>query len=83
MNKHNANAKKNINDNIEKDEANSKVAFYGLQCVAENGRVFNVSLPKMSAEQQQMLLTHLLQTSKRKRKVVNGDNSNKDNVKNN
>lgn len=73
---------------MECNEANSKVAFYGLQCVAENGRVFNVSLPKMTAEQQEMLLTHLLQTSKRKRKckqnnVNNNSKSNSSTTKNN
>lgn len=34
--------------------------FYGLQCLAENGLVFNVSLPKMTLAQQKTLLQHLL-----------------------
>lgn len=36
------------------------LTFYGLQCLSENGRVFNVSIPKMSAEKQEALLQHLL-----------------------
>ncbi|CAG9570167.1 putative DNA ligase [Leishmania major strain Friedlin] len=34
--------------------------FYGLQCLAENGLVFNTSLPKMTLAQQKTLLQHLL-----------------------
>ncbi|RHW67031.1 DNA ligase [Trypanosoma brucei equiperdum] len=36
------------------------VIFYGVQCLSDTGRVFNVSLPKMNAENQQALLRHLL-----------------------
>ncbi|CCW60425.1 unnamed protein product [Phytomonas sp. EM1] len=42
------------------------VVFYGLQCLAENGRVFNVSIPKMSAEKQRALLQHLLEVSQKR-----------------
>ncbi|CAJ1986870.1 DNA ligase [Leishmania donovani] len=38
----------------------SSAVFYGLQCLAENGLVFNVSLPKMTLAQQNTLLQHLL-----------------------
>ncbi|KAG5484735.1 hypothetical protein LSCM1_06556 [Leishmania martiniquensis] len=40
--------------------ADSAVCFYGLQCLAENGLVFNVSLPKLALDQQKRLLQHLL-----------------------
>ncbi|KAG5510103.1 hypothetical protein JKF63_06998 [Porcisia hertigi] len=42
------------------DGAHSLVHFYGLECLAENGLVFNVSLPKMTLAQQKTLLQHLL-----------------------
>ncbi|KAK7200677.1 DNA ligase [Novymonas esmeraldas] len=40
--------------------ADAVVCFYGLQCLAENGLTFNVSLPAMTPAQQEALLTHLL-----------------------
>lgn len=36
------------------------VVFYGLQCLAENGLVFNVTMPKLTLTQQKALLDHLL-----------------------
>ncbi|CCW67693.1 unnamed protein product [Phytomonas sp. Hart1] len=42
------------------------VVFYGLKCLAENGRVFNVSIPKMSTEKQRALLQHLLEASRKR-----------------
>lgn len=36
------------------------VVFYGLQCLAENGSVFNVTMPKLTMDQQRELLRHLL-----------------------
>ncbi|KAG5485343.1 hypothetical protein LSCM4_05979 [Leishmania orientalis] len=40
--------------------AGSAVCFYGLQCLAENGLAFNVTLPKLTLDQQKRLLQHLL-----------------------
>ncbi|CCD14501.1 unnamed protein product [Trypanosoma congolense IL3000] len=45
------------------DEADSTVVFYGLQCLSDTGRVFNVALPKMDSERQQALLGHLLEAT--------------------
>lgn len=41
------------------------VVFYGLQCLADNGLVFNVSMPKLTLAQQKALLNHLLAAGKR------------------
>ncbi|KPI83605.1 putative DNA ligase [Leptomonas seymouri] len=45
-------------------EGSSVVVFYGLQCLAENGLVFNVSMPKLTLSQQKELLDHLLAAGK-------------------
>ncbi|KPA76958.1 putative DNA ligase [Leptomonas pyrrhocoris] len=46
-------------------EGSPVVVFYGLQCLAENGLVFNVSMPKLTLTQQRALLDHLLAAGKR------------------
>lgn len=47
-----------------------KVSFFGLQCLANNGRVFNVTLPKLNMEKQVQLLRHLQEVPKRKKSLT-------------
>lgn len=47
-----------------------KVSFFGLQCLASNGRVFNVTLPKLDMEKQVQLLRHLQEVPKRKKSLT-------------
>jgi hypothetical protein len=48
------------------------VVFYGLQCLAENGLVFNVSMPKLTLTQQRALLNHLLAAGKHSSSSIGG-----------
>nr|CCM13615.1 DNA ligase, putative [Leishmania guyanensis] len=52
--------RKNTMRNGTTTDTGAAVCFYGLQCLAENGLVFNVSLPKLTLAQQRTLLQHLL-----------------------
>ncbi|EKG07184.1 DNA ligase, putative [Trypanosoma cruzi] len=52
-----------------KNEKSKVVVFYGLQCLSETGRVFNVSLPKMDVAKQRALLDHLLEVTGVSRKM--------------
>lgn len=47
-----------------------RVSFFGLQCLASNGRVFNVTLPKLSMEKQVQLLRHLQDAPKGKKSLT-------------
>lgn len=47
-----------------------KVSFFGLQCLASNGRVFNVTLPKLAMEKQVELLRHLQEAPKGKKSLT-------------
>lgn len=62
-------------ERIKKTSATKKktknVSFFGLQCLASNGRVFSVTLPKLSIEKQKELLRHLQQKAKG-RKLLTG-----------
>lgn len=49
---------------------NNRVAFFGLQCLASNGRIFNVTLPKLSMDKQVELLRHLQEAPKGKRSLT-------------
>ncbi|KEG13690.1 putative DNA ligase [Trypanosoma grayi] len=47
-------------DASKENDKSKVVVFYGLQCLSETGRVFNVPLPKMDVAKQRLLLDHLL-----------------------
>ncbi|ORC88568.1 putative DNA ligase [Trypanosoma theileri] len=47
----------------EKNKDSKVVVFYGLQCLSDTGRVFNVPLPKMDVTKQRALLNHLLEVT--------------------
>ncbi|KAH9599677.1 hypothetical protein LSM04_000409 [Trypanosoma melophagium] len=47
----------------EKNKSSDVVVFYGLQCLSDTGRVFNVPLPKMDVAKQRSLLNHLLEVT--------------------
>lgn len=53
-----------------KADHDTTVRFFGLQCLASNGRVFNVTLPKLSLEKQAQLLRHLQEAPRGKRSLV-------------
>lgn len=46
------------------------VSFFGLQCLAGNGRIFTVTLPKLSLEKQKELLKHLQGAQKGKKSLT-------------
>lgn len=48
---------------LNKNDESNVVVFYGLQCLSDTGRVFNVSLPKMDVAKQRALLDHLLEVT--------------------
>lgn len=50
----------------------SVVCFYGLQCLADSGVAFNVSLPKLTLATQKALLEHLLSAGRTKPKPAAG-----------
>ncbi|EPY36234.1 DNA ligase (ATP) [Strigomonas culicis] len=60
---------KNRNPDEETDEL---VCFYGLQCLSDNGRVFNVTMPKLNTSQQKQLLDHILQSGGKRKKSLTG-----------
>ncbi|KAH8609553.1 hypothetical protein ERJ75_001200100 [Trypanosoma vivax] len=55
--------RKPVKMRCDRSDTRDTVAFYGLQCLSETGRVFNVLLPKMDSDKQQLLLNHLLQVT--------------------